>query len=89
MLTDVSGSSVASLAKVIANPTRAEVLDALLSDRALLRWCLDWTEQRPHLAGRLGAAICSMWIEHGLVQRLPSSRAVRVTPAGEQWLGQL
>ncbi len=29
------------------------------SKRPVVRPCLDWTERRPHLAGWLGAAICT------------------------------
>jgi DNA-binding transcriptional ArsR family regulator len=57
--------------------------------RPLVRCCQDWTENRPHLAGRLGAAICTMWLDSGLVRRLPSSRAIEVSPGVEAWLAQL
>jgi DNA-binding transcriptional ArsR family regulator len=57
--------------------------------RPLVRRCPDWTENRPHVAGRLGAAICTTWIELGMVQRLPASRAVRATGDVEAWLAQL
>jgi DNA-binding transcriptional ArsR family regulator len=57
--------------------------------RQLLGACPDWTEDRPHLAGRLGAAICTLWLDSGLVRRLPNSRAVQVTPAGQAWLARL
>jgi DNA-binding transcriptional ArsR family regulator len=51
--------------------------------RPLLRVCTDWTERREHLAGVLGAAICDSMLSRGWVLRRPSSRALRVTPAGE------
>lgn len=57
--------------------------------RPLVRVCVDWTERRPHLAGRAGAGICALWLGAGLAQRLPGSRALRVTPEGEDWLGRL
>lgn len=57
--------------------------------RPLVRRCADWTENRPHLAGRLGAAICTTWLELGMVERLPASRAVKAMPAAEAWLAQL
>jgi hypothetical protein len=49
--------------------------------------CLDWSEQRAHLAGALGAAICAKAIEAAWIERLPGSRAVRVTTAGEKFFG--
>jgi hypothetical protein len=51
--------------------------------------CTDWTERREHLAGTLGAAICSAVLDSGWVVRRPSSRALRVTPLGEMRLGEL
>lgn len=44
--------------------------------------CVDWSERRPHVAGGLGAALCRRALEAGWVERLPASRAVRLTPAG-------
>lgn len=46
--------------------------------------CLDWSERRPHLAGALGAAICTRALAEGWVERMPSSRAVRLTSAGRR-----
>lgn len=55
--------------------------------RPLLRFCLDWTEQRHHLAGRLGADLLTAFLDAGWITRTaPGNRAVRVTPAGEDAL---
>lgn len=54
--------------------------------RVLCRPCLDWSERRPHLAGRVGAAICNHAFENGWIRRIEGSRAVSVTPAGQQAL---
>jgi hypothetical protein len=48
--------------------------------------CLDWTERRPHLNGALGAAITARLLELGWIERGARSRAVRVTPAGQEGL---
>lgn len=50
--------------------------------RPACRACLDWSERRAHLAGRLGAALCETAFARGWIARLPDSRAVRVTAAG-------
>jgi DNA-binding transcriptional ArsR family regulator len=50
--------------------------------RLLCRPCLDWSERRPHLAGRLGAALCRRCGELGWIERERDSRAVLVTPTG-------
>jgi len=52
--------------------------------RILCRPCLDWSERRPHLAGALGAALCSHGFKHGWIRRLDGTRAVAVTPKGER-----
>lgn len=53
------------------------------SRRPLLRFCLDWTEQRHHLAGRLGADLLDAFADAGWITRTQGHRAVKVTPAGE------
>jgi DNA-binding transcriptional ArsR family regulator len=50
--------------------------------RPLIRYCVDWSEQRHHLAGSLGAAVCSRLFELQWIRRAPSGRAVFVTPEG-------
>jgi DNA-binding transcriptional ArsR family regulator len=54
--------------------------------RPLLRFCLDWTEQRHHLAGALGAALLTAVEDAGWVARRPRDRALRVTPLGRDRL---
>jgi DNA-binding transcriptional ArsR family regulator len=56
------------------------------SGRALLRFCLDWSEQRHHLAGRLGADLLAAFLAAGWISRTPQRRAVRLTPTGQQAL---
>ncbi|HET6938164.1 MAG TPA: winged helix-turn-helix domain-containing protein [Nocardioides sp.] len=57
--------------------------------RPLLRFCLDWSEQRHHLAGRLGAAVLDAFLEREWVVRRTGHRAVTVTDAGEAALRRL
>lgn len=52
-------------------------------NRALCRTCLDWSERRPHLGGQLGAAVCRRAFDLGWVERVKDSRALAVTPAGQ------
>jgi len=55
--------------------------------RPLIRYCLDWTEQRHHLAGGLGAGLAGPLFELGWVCHTPSvSRAVRLTGEGRAGL---
>jgi len=52
------------------------------SKRPICRLCLDWSEQKPHLAGAVGAALAARCFELGWVLRLPNTRAIAITPAG-------
>lgn len=54
--------------------------------RPLIRYCIDWTEQRHHLAGALGAAVTAGMLERGWLRRTPVPRAVRLTDRGERGL---
>lgn len=50
--------------------------------RPVLRFCVDWSEQRHHVAGGLGAALLTRLEGSGWVRRLPARRAVELTPEG-------
>lgn len=54
------------------------------SNRVLCRCCLDWSQRRNHLAGRLGKAILDRMLIMGWVKRVPESRIIRFTPDGER-----
>jgi DNA-binding transcriptional ArsR family regulator len=55
--------------------------------RPLIRYCLDWTEQRHHLAGALGAGLASRLFDLDWVRRTPSpTRSVRLTEEGRTGL---
>ena len=50
--------------------------------RAFCRPCLDWSERRPHLAGRVGAAIARLGFERDWIRRRPVGRSVEITEHG-------
>jgi len=52
--------------------------------RPLCRTCLDWSERRPHLAGRLGAALLDHMIALGWLAEGHERRALRLTRKGEE-----
>ncbi|CAO3419690.1 ArsR/SmtB family transcription factor [Azospirillum doebereinerae] len=56
----------------------------LAGRRPLCRTCLDWSERRPHLAGRLGAGLLDRSLALGWIARVPDSRAVSVTAEGRE-----
>lgn len=53
-----------------------------------IRYCVDWSEQRHHLSGRLGRALLSRLLELGWVRRAPGTRAVKVTDLGQDELAR-
>ncbi|MDF0528777.1 metalloregulator ArsR/SmtB family transcription factor [Tsukamurella sp. 8F] len=61
------------------------------SRRPEIRYCIDWTETRHHLAGAAGSAVRDRFLRAGWAERLPLYRAIRVTPSGsdalEEWFG--
>ena len=60
--------------------------DCQRTRRVFCRPCLDWSERRPHIAGRVGARLCERYLELGWVRRLESSRALEITSKGRQGL---
>lgn len=53
-----------------------------------VRYCVDWTEQRHHLAGGAGRGLLNCLVDLGWIRRLPASRAVTVTQAGRVALAE-
>lgn len=74
---DVFARLGVDLALLLARPASA---------RPLLKFCVDWSEQRHHLAGALGAAVLAGIEEAGWVRPRPEGRALEVTAAGERGL---
>jgi DNA-binding transcriptional ArsR family regulator len=80
----------------VLGPAASEVFGALGIDlteqrsrRRLLRFCVDWSEQRHHLAGGLGASIAQTLLDRDWVRRRPRQRAVDLTASGRDALADL
>jgi hypothetical protein len=56
------------------------------SQRIFCRPCLDWSERRYHVAGRVGAEIWRRCVELGWLARDRDTRSVRITSAGRAGL---
>jgi DNA-binding transcriptional ArsR family regulator len=52
--------------------------------RAFARVCVDLTQRRLHLGGKLGAALLDLYVRQGRIQRTPRSRVVSITPKGQE-----
>jgi DNA-binding transcriptional ArsR family regulator len=51
--------------------------------RSFSHKCLDWSERRYHLAGALGNALLERLLELKWVQRIPDTRAIKITSKGK------
>ncbi|KWW20688.1 MULTISPECIES: helix-turn-helix domain-containing protein [Peribacillus] len=54
--------------------------------RSFTHKCLDWSERRHHLSGALGNALLERLLELNWIQRLPNTRAIKITPDGKKGL---
>ena len=57
--------------------------------RRLAYPCLDWSERRDHLAGRLASELLAHFVAQGWLRRIGGERALELTPTGRQALGDL
>jgi hypothetical protein len=48
--------------------------------------CIDWSERRYHLAGRLATSLLDHFLDKRWLIRVPESRALRLTPQGKRSL---
>jgi DNA-binding transcriptional ArsR family regulator len=78
----VTDKGLAFLARIGIDLDAISTTRGKRAPRVMCRPCLDWSERRPHLAGTVGAALCSLSLEKGWVRRIDSTRAVTVTPKG-------
>lgn len=54
--------------------------------RRLIRYCVDWSEQRHHLAGGLGRGLLDRLHELDWIRRTDATRALRITGSGRDGL---
>lgn len=76
---EVTSTGQAFLADFGAEPTPGK--------RVFCRPCLDWSERRPHIAGRLGQALADRCFHLGWIERQRDTRAVAITATGRAGLG--
>ena len=68
-----------------------EQIGATLESGSWVRCCVDWTEQRHHIAGPHGRVILQRFLELGWLCRSARGRAVTMTEGGyaglSEWIG--
>lgn len=80
---DEDGARITPAGRVFLEGFGLDLDAGASSRRPLCRTCLDWSERRPHLAGRLGAGLLHRLRELDWVADLPDTRALRLTRSGE------
>jgi DNA-binding transcriptional ArsR family regulator len=89
---DTRAGAGSDLDYVLTDPGRRFLDDLgvrLPPRRRVVRYCIDWTEQRHHLAGAVGTGLRTRLGELDWVRPAPSSRAVRVTDTGRAGLADV
>lgn len=64
-------------------------LDRLAARRPACRFCMDWSERRPHLAGAVGAILLDWMLGRRLLARIEGSRALAVHAGAERFVRAL
>jgi DNA-binding transcriptional ArsR family regulator len=79
----VTEAGVALLGRIGIDLDSLTATTSRRSHRLPCRPCLDWSERRPHLAGAVGAALCTHSLQKGWIRRIDGTRAVAITPKGQ------
>jgi DNA-binding transcriptional ArsR family regulator len=82
--TDRNGIGLTASGVVFAGEFGIDLDSLRAKRRPLCRECLDWSARRSHLAGSFGAALLDRFYDLGWAKRVPDSRIVRFSPAGEK-----
>lgn len=87
ILSDDGGEVTASGAAFLAE-LGADNLSHACPAHRFCRPCLDWSERRYHIAGRVGTSIWRRCFDLGWMTRDHDSRAVHLTPRGESGIAK-
>ncbi|MEJ8308468.1 metalloregulator ArsR/SmtB family transcription factor [Agrobacterium larrymoorei] len=83
------GALVTEKGKVFLGEFGIDLSEGPRSKRPLCRTCLDWSERRHHIGGRVGTALFQRTLDLGWVVRRAESRALKITPAGDKGFREL
>ncbi len=88
VLTDEGGEVTAAGERFLMS-FGADLAATARSRRLFCQPCLDWSERRYHIKGRVGAAILCRCMELGWFKRMRDSRGLKLTPSGEAGLASV
>ncbi|QED46143.1 ArsR/SmtB family transcription factor [Cytobacillus dafuensis] len=78
------GFTVSEKGKMFFTEFQIDLRKTKSKRRSFAHKCLDWSERRHHLAGALGNALLERLLELNWIQRLPATRAIKITNAGKK-----
>jgi DNA-binding transcriptional ArsR family regulator len=82
LVLDVDGGEMTAEGVEFLIGLGADLASPVRSRRPFCRPCLDWSERRPHLAGRVGAAVANLALQRDWIRRRPQGRSVEITDGG-------
>ncbi|MGA8379891.1 MAG: helix-turn-helix transcriptional regulator [Stellaceae bacterium] len=82
VMLDADGGEVTETGARFLDELGLDLAAAAGTRRRFCRPCLDWSEQRPHLGGAVGAALARRCFALGWIERVRDSRAVAITAPG-------
>jgi DNA-binding transcriptional ArsR family regulator len=85
-LVSADGTAVTSQGESFLRQLAIDVEALKNTRRSYVRFCLDWSERRDHLAGAVGAALIEAMYERRWIVRMEGTRAVRLTLRGRDGL---
>ena len=85
-LVSADGTAVTAAGESFLRDLGIDADDLRSKRRSYVRFCLDWSERRDHLAGAVGTALLEAMSERRWIARMEGTRAVRLTLRGRDGL---
>lgn len=79
---DASGLRLTAKGEAFAATLGLDIAQLPKSNAPMCRECLDWSARQSHLAGRLGRALLTHFLDQGWARRVKDSRIIDFSPEG-------
>jgi DNA-binding transcriptional ArsR family regulator len=89
LILDAEGAQLTPCGMNFLDKLGLEINSLPRARRLFCRPCLDWSERRYHLAGRLGALFLGFCLDRQWLERQCDTRALRVTQLGAQQFAEI
>lgn len=89
LLLSDDGGELTSSGRAFLSDFGADLTSQPRTTRCFCRPCLDWSERRYHVAGRVGSEIWRRCLGLGWVARMRDTRALLITPIGRREMSRV